>query len=296
MGVSNTLSHRVDIPNSVFETYLLFARSGIRFKISNLEQVPDSILIFPRDADAIIFTFYALNSFFERHSNITFQLYKKPADAQLLQAIKPCYIPIQYVPRLKSIRYLNASSNLDANDIEECNLKLWTTVTSLAPNLYEIKFPSGKLVAVAPINARNDRVYYKRERTNVYHHAKPFYWFALRIQTGDPLPQLRRSFWLIHWAHTHILDHKHLFAPSSLQVQHPKIGYTKNGGADYNNTFTLPPTKVTFPAQVVKNPVHNHWWNFGSHDQCSPGYLHHRIFPYGNSAIDLLKIRPPTRI
>ena len=173
---------------------------------------------------------------------------------------------------------------------------MWTTVTPLTQNIYEIKFPSGKLVPFAPINARNDRVYYKRERTNVYHHAKPFYWFALRIQTGDPLPQLRRSFWLIHWAHTHILDHKHLFAPSSLQVQHPKIGYTKNGGADYNNTFTLPPTKVTFPAQVVKNPVHNHWWNFGSHDQCSPGYLHHRIFPHGNSAIDLLKIRPPTRI
>jgi len=54
VGVSNTLSHRVDIPNSVFETYLLFARSGIHFKISNLKQGPDSILIFPRDADAII--------------------------------------------------------------------------------------------------------------------------------------------------------------------------------------------------------------------------------------------------
>jgi len=77
VGVSNTLSHRVDIPNSVFETYLLFARSGIHVKISNLKQGPDSILIFPRDADAIIFTFHALNSLFERHSNITFQLYKK---------------------------------------------------------------------------------------------------------------------------------------------------------------------------------------------------------------------------
>jgi len=168
VGASNTLSHRVDIPNSVFETYLLFARSGKHFKISNLKQGPDSILIFPRDANAIIFTFHALNSFFDRHSNITFQLYKKPADAQLLQARKPCYIPIQDLPRLKSIRYLNASSNLDANDIEECNLKLWTTVTALTPNLYEIKFPSGKLVPFAPINARNDRVYYKRERTNVY--------------------------------------------------------------------------------------------------------------------------------
>jgi len=295
VGVSNTLSYRVDIPNSVFETYLLFARSGIHFYIFNLEQGPDSILIFPRDADTIIFAFHALNSFFERYSSITFQLYKKPADAKLLQARKPCYIPIQDLPWLKSIRYLNASTNLDANDIEECNLKLWTTVTALAPNLYEIKFPSGKLVPFAPINARNDRVYYKRERTNVYHHAEPFYWFVLRIQTGDPLPQLWRSFWLIHWAHTHILDHKHLFALLSLQAQHTTIGYTRNGGTDYNNTFTLPPTEVTFPAQVVKNPAHNHWWNFRLHDQCNKRYLHHHIFPYGNLEVELLNIRPPTR-
>jgi len=62
VGVSNTLCHRMDIPNSVFETYLLFTRSGRQFKISNLKQGPDSILIFPRDADAIIYTFHALSS------------------------------------------------------------------------------------------------------------------------------------------------------------------------------------------------------------------------------------------
>jgi len=122
-----------------------------------------------------------------------FQLYKKSADAPLSQAMKPCYTPIQDLPRLKSIKYFNASSNLDANDIEECNFRVWTTVTSLTQTLYEIKFSSGKLVPFAPINARNDRVYYRSERTNIYHHAEPFYWFELRIQTGDPLSQTRRS-------------------------------------------------------------------------------------------------------
>jgi len=62
-----------------------------------------------------------------------------------------------------------------------------------------------------------------------------------------------------------------------------------------NNTFTLPPTDVTFPAQVVKNPVHNHWWNFRLHERCNKEYLHHRIFPYGNLEVELLNIRPPTR-
>ena len=161
MIFSNTMKHSwgiLVIPTSFFGNFFCNRRAN-------------SLRHYPNVPHFVNLGEHFLNSFFERHSNITFQLYKKPADTQLLQARKPCYIPIQDLPRLKSIRYLNATSNLNANDIEECNLKLWTTVTALAPNLYEIKFPSGKLVPVAPINAWNDRVYYKRERTNAFHHA-----------------------------------------------------------------------------------------------------------------------------
>jgi len=220
LGISNTLSHRTDIQNSVFETYLLFSSIGAEIKITSLMEEPNTILIFPRDADTILFTFYILNSFFERHTSITHQLHTKPANPRLQESIKPCYIELHDLPLLKSVRYLNASSNVDANNIVECNLQLWTTVEVLAPNLIEVKFPSGKLTPFAPRNLQNDRIYYRRRKTTTADQESPPFWFVLQIHMGDPLLSIRKSLWLLHWANTHISDHKHLFAPPSLQPQH----------------------------------------------------------------------------
>jgi len=128
LEISNTLSHRADIPNSVFETYLLFSIIAHEARITRLMEEPNIILRFPRDADTILFIFYVLNSFFERHTSITCQLFTKPANSRLQKAIKPCYVELRDLPLLKSVRYLNASSNEDAHNIAECNLQLWTAV------------------------------------------------------------------------------------------------------------------------------------------------------------------------
>lgn len=109
------------------------------------------------------------------------------------------------------------------------------------------------------------------------------------------MPQIRRSVWLLHWAQTHIPDHKYIFAPPSLRPQHTKIGYTSSICAQYNNIFTLPPTDVTFPAMVVKHSIQNPQWNFRQHQRCTPADLHKDIYPYGNLEIQLLNIRPPSQ-
>ena len=83
--------------------------------------------------------------------------------------------------------------------------------------------------------------------------------------------------------------------PPSLRPQYTSIEYTGDIGAQFNNTFTLPPTDVTFPAKVVKRPVHNHEWNFWQRERCTPADLHKYIFPYGDFEAQLLNIRPPTR-
>ena len=152
LGISNTLLHRTDIPNSIFETYSLIPRPGTKMTITSLTDGCSTQIVFSRDADTISFSFYMLISFFERHTSITYQLHTKPADPELHEATKPCYIELHDLPRLKSERHLNASSNLDPNDIAECNLQLWTTVEVLAPNLFEVKFPSAKLTPFAPRN------------------------------------------------------------------------------------------------------------------------------------------------
>ena len=220
LGISQTLSHRTDIPNSIFETYLLMSRPGFTLTITSLTEGLNTQLVFPRDADTILFSFYTLISFFERHTSVTYQLHTKPADPGLHETIKPCYIELHDLPRLKSVRYSNASSNLDANDIAECNLQLWTTVEFMAPNLFEVKFPSGKLTPFAPGKPQNDRIYYRREKTITADQESPPFWFVLRIHTGDPLPRVRKSLWLLHWANTHILDHKYLFAPKLTTTIH----------------------------------------------------------------------------
>ena len=132
LGDSSTLEHRTDIPNSVFETYLLVARPGDIFKINNLQEGPDTIT-FPRDADTILFSFHILASFFELHESITWQLYTQEATPPLDEAIKPCYVELKDLPGIKSGHYTNAIGNVDANDICECNLKQWTRVNLMEP-------------------------------------------------------------------------------------------------------------------------------------------------------------------
>ena len=177
-------------------------------------------MYYSKDADALIFASYAVNSFFERYINITYRLHTTLADAQLAQISKPCYIEIRDLPKLKSVSYTNTSSNLDANNMSECNPEAWTTVTMLSQNLYEANFPNGELIPISPKNARDNRVYYKRRTTNSLWLAEPLYWLVLRIQTGAPLSVIRKSVWLLPISNSHIFVHKYLFAPLVLRPQY----------------------------------------------------------------------------
>ena len=108
------------------------------------------------------------------------------------------------------------------------------------------------LPLLRPEIRKNDRIYYRREKTTTADQESLPFWFVLRIHTGDPLPSIRKSLWLLHWANAHILDHKHLFAPPSLQPQHTSIGYTADIGAQFNNILTLPPTDVMMSPSLLK--------------------------------------------
>jgi len=188
--------------------------------IPDLNNLPSKFIYYLKDADALIFALYAVSSFFERYINITYRLYTTPADAQLAQISKPCYIEIRDLPKLKSVRYTNTSSNLDANNMSECNLEAWTTVTILSQNLYEVKFPNGELIPISPKNARDNRIYYKRRTTKSLWRAEPLYWLVLRIQTGALLSDIRKSVWLLPITNSHIFDHKYLSAPPVLRPQY----------------------------------------------------------------------------
>ena len=256
LGVGSTLEHRTDIPNSIFETYILVSRPGSTFTINNLHEGPDTTITFPRDADAILFSFHTLVSFFERHESIIWRLYTQEATPPLHEAIKPCYVELKDLPRIKSARYTNATSNLDANEIRECNLKQWARVNLIEPNVFQVAFPSGRLTTFARRNPHNNRISYRREDATTTSQALriPF-WYVLRIQTGNPLPRIGKSLWLLHWANAHTLDHTHLFASPSLRPQHTSIGYTRDLGAQFNNTLTLAPTDTTFAVEITKRDL-----------------------------------------
>lgn len=154
LGVQHTLSHRTDIPNSVFDTYLLYQAIIQQARITSLQDEPEVVIRFPHDADTILYSMYVLNTFFERHMSITFQLFTKPATSDLQQVIKPCYINLQGLPRLKSVHYVNATSSENACNMKECKLQSWTKVEITAPNWFEITFPAGSLIPFAPKNAQ----------------------------------------------------------------------------------------------------------------------------------------------
>jgi len=144
------------------------------------------------------------------------------------------------IPKIKQLHYENITQDLDANTIPACNLMFMTSIYKTELNTFHIQFPSGKLIPFAPRNAKNDRLYYKREST--FGPTIPLHWFDLKIITGPPRTKPQNLVRILPWTDTHLLDHKFLFSPPALRPSHTTITYKKKFNFIYNSNFTDAPT------------------------------------------------------
>ena len=196
------------------------------------------------------------------------------------------------IPKIKQLHYENITQDLDANTIPACNLMFMTSIYKTELNTFHIQFPSGKLIPFAPRNAKNDRLYYKREST--FGPTIPLHWFDLKIITGPPRTKPQNLVRILPWTDTHLLDHKFLFSPPALRPSHTTITYKKKFNFIYNSNFTDAPTSNSYPARATLNTQNTHMFSYLRHGHCTYTDLHKNVYPFGSHEIELLKIQTPT--
>ena len=250
-------------------------------------------ILYPRDADVFLNMYHITASFFERYEDITYQLWVHSDNPDLRHLTKPCYVPLNDLPRLRSLNYTQPTIPLHANEIQPCDPQIWFRILPEGPTHFRILFLSGKLIPFVPINPRNDRVYYRRVATTS--PDDPIFWIALYITIGKPLQAFQPRVRLINWGYSHLLEHHSLFLPPALQAQNTPILYlapTTNDSphnelqANFTNVF---PFQVSFKHSPIYRTQIIPYKN-----RCDTTLIQNSHQPYGILEIDLLKILPPT--
>jgi len=285
------LSQQYESPHSTLHFFLDYGTLNQVKNIPNEDRSTNTQLIFPRDADVFLFIFYAVTSFYERHTSIQYFLRTIPTVPDSTLRTQPCYVKLTDLPNITQVQYRNTIDNLDANTIPECDPMSITSISKTAFNTFHVKFPGGKLTPIAPRNANNDRLYYKRESTRGPTYPVP--WFDLKIVTGPARQKPQNLIRILPSANSHLLDHKFLFALPALRPRHTTITYQNNLEFLYNSNFTRPSTSNTYPAQITPNFQTNHRYSYFQHSHCSFTDLHKNLYPFGEHEIELLNILPP---
>ena len=284
----NRLTHVPDALNFRLDFLYEYAKDGQTKPIPRLHERLTTNIKYPRDADTILFMYYIITSFYERYKVISYQLYTQASTPELTSVTQPCYVLISDLPRIRSIQYMQNTSQLQDKDTAECNPQLWTSITKPAPQRFHIRFPSGKLTTFVPRNARNDRIYYQRVPTSI--RQTSIYWFTISIEVTQPLQTPKPVVSVINWGYSHLLEHKYFFVPPALKSRFTSIIYrpiTKGNPlrAQYNHTF---PMGVTLHPLQLQDRLPR------CRTVCDDRHAHKFIRPYGEFEIKLLKIRPST--
>jgi len=285
------LSQQYASPHSILHFFLDYGTLNQVKNIPNADHSTNTQLIFPRDADVFLYIFYTVTSFYERHTSIQYFLRTIPAVPDSTLRIQPCYVKLTDLPNITQVQYRNTIDNFDANTIPECDPMSITSISKTAFNTFHVKFPGGKLTPIAPRNAKNDRLYYKRESTHGPTHSAP--WFDLKIVTGPPRQKPQNLIRILPSANSHLLDHKFLFAPPALRPRHTTTTYQNNFEFLYNANFTRPSTSNSYPAQITPKLQNNRRYSYLQHNHCSFTDLHKNLYPFGEHEIELLNILPP---
>ena len=248
---------------------------------------------YPRDADVFLNMYHIVASFFERYEVITYQLWVDSTHPDLRQLTKPCYVPLRDLPRIHSVTYTQPTSPLQANQIQSCDPQLWIRIFPEGSTHFRVQFLSGKLQPFVPTNPDPHRVYYQRVATTLPDDS--IFWFTLYLTVEKPLQAFRPQVRLIHWGHSHILEHKSLFLTPSLQARNTPILYLAPptyvfplNGSNTNNLIDFP-FQISFkhPPQIFTPGIRYRSW-------CDSNRIQRSHHPFGSLEIDLLKIRPPT--
>jgi len=285
------LSQQHEATHAILHLFLDYGTLNQVKNIPNEDRTTNLHLIFPRDADVFLLIFYVVTSFYERHKSIQYFLRTLPTVPDSSERTQPCYVKLTDLPNITHVQYSNTIENIDANTIPECELTSITSIDKTAFNTFHVTFPGGKLTPIAPRNAKNDRLYYKRESTHEPTHPIP--WFDLKIITGPARQKPQNLIRILPSANSHLLDHKFLFAPPALRPRHTTITYQHNLELIYNSNFTSPITPNAYPVAITSNPRAHHHYNYLQHNHCSITELHKHLYPFGTHEIELLNIRPP---
>jgi len=111
------LSQQNEPPQSILHFSLDYATIHQVKNIPNEDHTHYTQLIFPRDADVILFIFYVITSFYERHTSIQYFLSTIEATPDLALRTQPCYVMLSDIPKIKQLHYENITQDLDANTI-----------------------------------------------------------------------------------------------------------------------------------------------------------------------------------
>jgi len=287
----SVLSQQNENPLAIMHFSLDYANPNQIKNIPNEDHSQNTHLIFPRDADTILFIFYITSSFYERYTSIQYFLstINEVPDSRL--RAEPCSVMLSHIPKVASVQYRTVTSTLNANTIPLCDPKFTTSIHKTTFNTFHVQFPGGKLIPIAPQNANSDRLYYKREST--LGPTNPLPWFNLKIITGPPRLKPQNLVRILPFADTHLLDHKFLFAPPALRPRHTTITYKNNFDFFYNSNFTSPPISNSYPAQLTYNNQTNHQTSYLQHSRCSFTDLRKNLYPFGPHEIELLNVLAP---
>jgi len=287
----SVLSQQHESPHSILHFFLDYGTLNQIKNIPNEDHSTNTHLIFPRDADVFLFIFYVVTSFYERHTSIQYFLRTIPTVPDATVRTQSCYVKLTDLPNITQVQYKNTNDTLDANTITECDLRSITSIRKTAFNTFHVTFPGGKLTPIAPRNAKNNRLYYKRESTRGLTH--PITWFDLKIVTGPARQKPQNLIRILPSANSHLLDHRFLFAPPALRPRHTAITYKNNLEFLYNSNFTRPSTSNAYPAQITPKLQPNHRYSYLRNGHCSFTDRHKNLYPFGQHEIELLNILPP---